>query len=45
VKNTGRIMEREGMASRWSKDPNANAIFGAVLGTAPSEDYSPIARA
>ncbi len=39
------IMEREGIASRWSKDPNANAIFRAVMGTAPAEDYMPIARA
>jgi ubiquinone/menaquinone biosynthesis C-methylase UbiE len=43
--NAGRIMEREGVASRWSKDPNARAIFGAVMGTAPAEDYMPIARA
>src|ERR1700722_14062149 len=33
------IMQREGVALRWSKDPNASAIFGAVMGTAPTEDY------
>jgi hypothetical protein len=42
--NAQRIMERQGIASRWSKDPNAKAIFGAVMGTAPAEDYAPIAR-
>ncbi len=31
--------------SRWSQDPNASAIFRAVMGTAPSEDYAPIAQA
>ncbi len=31
--------------SRWSQDPQASAIFRAVMGTAPSEDYAPIARA
>jgi hypothetical protein len=31
--------------SRWSQDPDANAIFRAVMGTAPAEDYAPIARA
>jgi ubiquinone/menaquinone biosynthesis C-methylase UbiE len=40
-----RIMEREGVVTLWSKDPNANAIFRAVMGTAPAEDYMPIARA
>ena len=43
--NAHRIAEREGVASRWSKDPNATAIFRAVMGTAPAEDYMPIARA
>ena len=43
--NAARVMEREGVASRWSKDPNAGAIFRAVMGTAPAEDYMPIARA
>jgi hypothetical protein len=40
-----RIMEREGVASRWSKDPNASAIFRAVMGTAPAEDYMSVVRA
>jgi hypothetical protein len=31
--------------SRWSHDPEANSIFRAVMGTAPAEDYAPIARA
>src|SRR6185437_16825933 len=31
--------------SRWSQDPEADSIFRAVMGTAPSEDYAPIARA
>jgi hypothetical protein len=38
------IMGRQGIASRWSKDPNARAIFGAVMGTAPTEVYAPFAR-
>jgi len=40
-----RVMESQGIASRWSKDPDAPAIFRAVMGTAPAEDYMPIARA
>jgi hypothetical protein len=35
----------EGVPSRWAQDANANAIFRAVMGTAPAEDYMPIARA
>ena len=31
--------------SRWSQDPEANAVFRAVMGTAPAEDYAPIAKA
>jgi len=31
--------------SRWSQDPEANSIFRAVMGTAPAEDYAPIAEA
>ena len=31
--------------SRWSQDPDASAIFRAVMGTAPAEDYAPIAQA
>lgn len=40
-----RIAERQGAVLRWSKDPNANAVFRAVMGTAPAEDYMPIAGA
>jgi O-methyltransferase domain len=40
-----RLMESQGIVSRWSKDRDANAIFRAVMGTAPAEDYVPIARA
>jgi len=40
-----KVMESQGIASRWSKDPDAPAIFRAVMGTAPAEDYLPIARA
>jgi O-methyltransferase domain len=40
-----KVMESRGIASRWSKDPDANAIFRAVMGTAPAEDYVPIAHA
>jgi hypothetical protein len=40
-----KVMESRGVASRWSQDPDANAIFRAVMGTAPAEDYMPIARA
>jgi hypothetical protein len=43
--NAACIMEREGVASRWSKDPGARAIFGAVMGAAPTEEYLPIAQA
>jgi precorrin-6B methylase 2 len=35
----------EGVPSRWSQAPDANAIFRAVMGTAPAEDYMRIARA
>ena len=31
--------------SRWSQDPEASAVFRAVMGTAPAQDYAPIARA
>jgi hypothetical protein len=31
--------------SRWSQDPGASDIFRAVMGTAPAEDYAPIAEA
>lgn len=31
--------------SRWSQDAQADSIFRAVMGTAPAEDYTPIAKA
>jgi ubiquinone/menaquinone biosynthesis C-methylase UbiE len=31
--------------SRWSQDPDAASIFRAVMGTAPAQDYAPIAKA
>jgi len=31
--------------SRWSQVPESDSIFRAVMGTAPAEDYAPIARA
>jgi hypothetical protein len=31
--------------SRWSQDANASDVFRAVMGTAPADDYMPIARA
>jgi hypothetical protein len=39
------IMEREGRISRWSKDPDAPAIFRAVMGTGPAQDYMALIRA
>ena len=39
------LMEQKHAVSRWSSDPNAPAIFRAVMGTARSENYMPIARA
>jgi hypothetical protein len=38
-------MERQQAVSRWSSDPNASAIFRAVMGTAPADHYMPLARA
>ena len=43
--NAARVAEREGVALRFSKEPKAHEIFGAVMGTAPAENYMPIARA
>ena len=43
--NAASIMQSKGIASRWSTDPDAGAIFRAVMGTAPAEDYMPIANA
>lgn len=36
------VMESQGIPSRWSQTPGADAIFRAVMGTAPAEDYMPI---
>jgi hypothetical protein len=38
------IMQQEGIPSRWATAPDSNAIFRAVMGTAPAEDYLPIAK-
>ena len=42
--NAFRVAEREGVALRWSKDPGARAIFGAVMGTGSAQSYAPIVR-
>jgi hypothetical protein len=39
------IMEAKRTISRWSSDPDAPAIFRAVMGTAPAENYLPTVRA
>ena len=36
------LMERAGLPWRWSQDPDASAIFRAVMGTAPAEQYAPM---
>jgi ubiquinone/menaquinone biosynthesis C-methylase UbiE len=38
-------MAQAGRPSRWSQDLEAGAIFRAVMGTAPTEGYAPIAAA
>ncbi|MGH9613450.1 MAG: methyltransferase family protein, partial [Bryobacteraceae bacterium] len=43
-RTAAQIMESEGIASRWSTAPDAHAIFRAVMGTGPTENYIPIAR-
>jgi hypothetical protein len=43
--NAAQVMEQAGIASRWSRDPEASAIFRAVMGTAPTENYAPIVEA
>ena len=40
-----KVMERKGAATLWSSDPDAPAIFRAVMGTAPADNYRSIARA
>jgi hypothetical protein len=39
-----RLIERAGLPWRWSQDPDASAIFRAVMGTAPAEQYAAIAN-
>src|ERR1700761_6306510 len=43
--NAAQVMEKAGIASRWSQYPEANAIFRAVMGAAPAENYAPIVDA
>jgi hypothetical protein len=43
--NAQQVMDKAGIASRWSQDPGANAVFRAVMGTAPAENYAPIVDA
>jgi O-methyltransferase domain/Dimerisation domain len=43
--NAAQVMAQTGRPSRWSQDPEASAIFRAVMGTAPTEGYAPIAAA
>jgi len=39
-----RLMERAGLPWRWAQVADANAIFRAVMGTAPAEQYAAIAN-
>lgn len=39
-----KVMERAGLPSRWSTDPDAGAVFRAVMGTADPAQYAAIAR-
>jgi hypothetical protein len=43
--SAAQVMAQAGRPSRWSQDPEASAIFRAVMGTAPMEGYAPIAAA
>jgi hypothetical protein len=44
--NAQQVMDKAGIASRWSQDPGANAmIFREVMGTAQAENYAPIVDA
>jgi hypothetical protein len=43
--NAAQVMEQAGRKARWSEDPEANSIFRAVMGTAPTENYAPIVDA
>ncbi len=37
------VMARAGVTSRWSTDPDAGAVFRAVMGTAPPARYDAVA--
>jgi hypothetical protein len=43
-KTAMQIMQQQGIASRWATAPDGSDIFRAVMGTAPAEDYLPIAK-
>src|SRR5262249_42712630 len=43
--NAWEVMERQGIVAPWSKDPEAAAIFSAVMGTDAAESRAPFARA
>jgi precorrin-6B methylase 2 len=43
--HNAKTVRPEGVPSRFLQDPNAGAIFRAVMGSAPADDYMPIARA
>lgn len=40
-----REVRATGVVSRWSQEPESEAIFRAVMGTAPAQDYAPLAKA
>jgi O-methyltransferase domain/Dimerisation domain len=40
-----KVMERKKLTPLWMSDPDSRAIFTAVMGTAPAEDYAQIVRA
>lgn len=37
-----KVMESQGIQPLWAREPDASAIFRAVMGTAPAEHYMPI---
>jgi hypothetical protein len=43
--NATQVMEQANRRSRWSQDREAPAIFRAVMGTSPAENYAPIVDA
>lgn len=42
--NAAEVMRRSGITSRWATAPDGSDIFRAVMGTAPAQDYLPIAK-